>query len=160
MKFRRKNSILLILFSIENNSHDLYTFVLIGCPPPLNESLKHRNYYTRRENTLSIYLVLSWVTALLQKTALLHFRSWWNLTYFFSYKQFQISMHNFFVTYKLTVSRVDSDSVKEEWCQKMNVNLLGSCKMNEDNFGRVATEPCWHWHTTLLYCATYPRVHI
>lgn len=60
VKFRRKNSILLILFSIENNnSCDLYTFVLIGCPPPLNESLKHRNYYTRRENTLSIYLVLS-----------------------------------------------------------------------------------------------------
>lgn len=72
-KLEGKNPLLLIWFSIENhNSHDLYTCVLIGCPPPLNESLKHLNYYTRREYTLSVYLVLSCITALLKKAAFLH----------------------------------------------------------------------------------------
>lgn len=68
VKFRRKNPLLLILFSIENHdSHDLYTCVLIGCPPPLNKSLKHLNYYTGSDYTLSKCLVHSWVAALLQE---------------------------------------------------------------------------------------------
>lgn len=68
VKFRRKNPLLLTLFSTENHkSHDLYTCVLIGCPPPLNKSLKHLNYYTGRDYSLSARLVLSSVATLLQK---------------------------------------------------------------------------------------------
>lgn len=110
---RRKNPLLLILFSIENhNSHDLYVCVLIGCPPLLNKSLKHLNYYTGRDCTLSTYLKLSWVAALLQKqpSCILEIGEIWGIIF-----RALLPVHNhkflciiFSKANKLTVSWVDS----------------------------------------------------
>lgn len=116
VKFRRKNPLLLILFSIENHkSHDLYTCVLIGCPPPLNKSLKHLNCYAGRDYISTTGLALSWVAALLQKqpSCILEIGEIQRIIF---RAFFPIHNHKFlcivvFKANKLTVSRVDSSQV-------------------------------------------------